>query len=124
MDLKVKLGERSKFLAATPQEKPEKQGEEKKDWLGIQVETATEDLASQFGVIYTKGVIVTGVDQGSIADDSRIQPGDIISEIDRKQVQTKEDYARIIKGLKDRKKAIAFLITRNGTSMYLVVKPE
>ncbi len=124
MDLKVKLGERSKFLAATPQEKPQKQEEEQKDWLGIQVETATEDIASQFGVAYTKGVIVTGVDQGSIADDSGFQPGDIISEIDRKQVQTKEDYTRIIKGLKDRKKAIAFLITRNGNSTYLVVKPE
>ncbi|MCJ7458624.1 MAG: DegQ family serine endoprotease [candidate division Zixibacteria bacterium] len=124
MVLKVKLGERSKFLAATPQEKPQKQEEEQKDWLGIQVETATEDLASQFGVIYTKGVIVTGVDQGSIADDSGIQPGDIISEIDRKSVQTKEDYTRIIRGLKDRKKVIAFLIIRNGNSMYLVVKPE
>lgn len=124
MDLKVKLGERSKFLAATPTEKPQKQEEEQKDWLGVQVETATEDLASQFGVVYTRGVIVTGVDQGSIAEDSGIQPGDIISEIDRKQVQAKEDYTRIIKGLKDRKKAIAFLITRNGNSTYLVVKPE
>jgi serine protease Do len=124
MELKVKLGERSKLLAATPQEKPQKQQQEEKDWLGIQVETATEDLASQFGVAYTKGVIVTGVDQGSIADDSGIQPGDIISEIDRKSVQTKEDYTRIIRGLKDRKKVIAFLIIRNGNSMYLVVKPE
>ncbi len=35
-----------------------------------------------------------------------------------------KDYTRIIRGLKDRKKAIAFLIIRNGTSMYLVVKPE
>jgi serine protease Do len=124
MNLKVKLGERSKFMTATPQEKPQKQEEEQKDWLGVQVETATEDLASQFGVVYTRGVIVTGVDQGSIADDSGIQPGDIITEIDRKQVQTKEDYTRIIKGLKDRKKAIAFLVIRNGSSIYLVVKPE
>jgi serine protease Do len=124
MDLKVKLGERNKFLAAAPAEKPQQQKQQEKDWLGIQVETATEDLASQFGVAYTKGVIVTAVDQGSIADDSGIQPGDIISEIDRKQVQTKEDYSRIMKGLKDRKKAIALLITRNGNSMYLVVKPE
>ncbi|OGC79697.1 MAG: hypothetical protein A2W07_01185 [candidate division Zixibacteria bacterium RBG_16_43_9] len=124
MELKVKLGERSKLLAATPQEKPQKQQQEEKDWLGIQVETATEDLASQFGVAYTKGVIVTGVDQGSIADDSEIQPGDIISEIDRKQILNKEDYTRIIKGLKDRKKAIAFLISRKGTTFYLVVKPE
>jgi len=124
MELKVKLGERSKLLAATPQEKPQKQQQEEKDWLGIQVETATEDLASQFGVAYTKGVIVTGVDQGSIADDSEIQPSDIISEIDRKQILNKEDYTRIIKGLKDRKKAIAFLIGRKGTTFYLVVKPE
>jgi serine protease Do len=124
MDLKVKLGERSKFLAATPAEKPQPQENQEKDWLGIQVETATEDLASQFGVTFARGVIVIGVDQGSIADDSGIQLGDIISEIDRKQVQTKEDYSRIMKGLKDRKKAIAFLIVRNGSSTYLVVKPE
>ncbi len=124
MEIPVKLGDRSKFMAATPQEKPPGREEAQKDWLGIQVETATEDLASQLGVSYARGVIVTGVDPGSLADDSGIQPADIISEIDRKLVQTKEDYTRIIRGLKDRKKAIAFLIIRNGTSMYLVVKPE
>ncbi|MFH0931844.1 MAG: DegQ family serine endoprotease [Candidatus Zixiibacteriota bacterium] len=122
LELKVKLGEREKYLAATP----EKPSEQKKEhgWLGLQVETATEELATQFRVKFAKGVIVTGVEPGSKAEEGKIQAGDIILEIDKKTIQDKEDYNKIVKGLENRKKAMAFLISRNGNTIYLAVKPE
>jgi serine protease Do len=122
LELKVKLGEREKYLTSTP-EKPSEEKEEK-SWLGLQVETATEELADQFKVKFSKGVIVTGVEPGSKAEEGRIQVGDIILEIDKKTIQDKEDYNKIVKGLENRKKAIAFLISRNGNTVYLAVKPE
>ena len=122
LELKVKLGEREKYLASTP-EKPSEKKEEQK-WLGLQVETATEELADQFKVKFSKGVIVTGIEPGSKAEESKIQAGDIILEIDKKTIQDKEDYNKIVIGLENRKKAIAFLINRNGNTIYLAVKPE
>jgi serine protease Do len=122
LELKVKLGEREKYLAATP-EKPSEQKKEQ-SWLGLQVETATEELATQFRVKFAKGVIVTEIEPGSKAEEGKIQAGDIILEIDKKTIQDKVDYNKIVKGLENRKKAIAFLISRNGNTIYLAVKPE
>ena len=122
LELKVKLEERKKYLVST-EEKPSEQ-EKEQSWLGLQVETATEELASQYQVKYAKGVIVTGIEPGSIAEESGIQAGDIILELDRKPVQKVEEYNKIVKELKDKKKAIAFLISRNGNTFYLAVKPE
>jgi serine protease Do len=122
LELKVKLGEREKYLTSTEEKPAEEEGG--KNWLGLKVETATEELANQFRVKFAKGVIVTAVEPGSKAEEGKIQAGDIILEIDKKTIQDKEDYNKIIKGFESRKKAIALLITRNGNSMYLVVKPE
>ncbi|MDP2960853.1 MAG: Do family serine endopeptidase [candidate division Zixibacteria bacterium] len=122
LELKVKLGEREKYLASSPEEPVKK--EEEQSWLGLQVETATEELADQFKVKFSKGVIVTGVEPGSKAEEGKIQAGDIILEIDKKTIQDKEDYNKIVKGLENRKKAMAFLISRNGNTIYLAVKPE
>jgi len=120
--LKVKLAEKKKFLAST-QEKPSEE-EKERDWLGLEVETATEELTAQFKVEYTKGVIVTGIEAGSKVEEGGIRIGDIILEIDKKPIQNEKEYNRIIKGLKDRKKAIAFLISRDGNTFYSAVKPE
>lgn len=123
LELKVKLEERKKYLASTTEEKPAEE-EKEQNWLGLQVETATEELAAQLQVKYAKGVIVTEVEPGSIAEESGIQAGDIILEIDKKPVQKVEEFNKIVKELKDKKKAIAFLISRNGNTFYLAVKPE
>ncbi|HEX9911828.1 MAG TPA: Do family serine endopeptidase [candidate division Zixibacteria bacterium] len=122
LELKVKLGEREKFLATTT-EKPSTE-EKEESWLGLKVETATEELANQFRVKFAKGVIVTAVEPSSKAEEGKIQAGDIILEIDKKTIQDKEDYNKIVKGFESRKKAIAFLISRNGNTIYLAVKPE
>ncbi|MDH4223330.1 MAG: Do family serine endopeptidase [candidate division Zixibacteria bacterium] len=120
--LEVKLDERKKFLATTGGKPVEE--EKEKNWLGLEVETATEELANRFNVEYKKGVIVTGIEAESKAGESGFLPGDIILEIGRKSVLNKEEYYKIINSLKGREKAIAFLINRGGNTFYLAVKPE
>jgi len=65
--------------------------------LGMHVEDLNEHLATKFQLKQSeKGAIVVNVDNGSKAESAGIQPGDIIIEINRKPVATKDDYHRIV----------------------------
>ncbi len=93
-------------------------------WLGMTVQTATESLATKFGVEYHPGVIVTEVESASPAYKKNIVPGTIITKIDFKDVRSEADFIRISNELKDRTKAIAFYIfDLNGNIGYVALKP-
>lgn len=56
-------------------------GETSSKGLGLTVRALTHELAAQFGVDMTEGVIVVSVDKGSPAAHNGIKPGDIITSI-------------------------------------------
>jgi serine protease Do len=118
LDIKVTLANRTDFVAANME--TEVKAEE---WLGLEVKTSTKTLADQYEVEYRAGVLVTGVEPGSPAYKKGIRIGDIILEIDQKEVKNIGDYNRIAKSLENRKKAIPFLIFRNGSTIYVAIKP-
>jgi serine protease Do len=70
------------------------------------------------------GVVVTGVDDGSPADDASLQEGDVITEVYTQNVAGLDDYVTISKKLKDRKDPIAFLVKRGRSTNYVTVSPE
>jgi serine protease Do len=118
MNIDVTLANRADFVSAA--QAPEAEAEK---WLGLDVVTATEALADQYEVDYRPGVLVTGVEPGSPAYKKGIRKGDIILEIDQKELKSTRDYNRIVESLKDREKAIPFLILRNGNTVYVAIKP-
>ncbi len=126
--VRVILGDRDVSMAQMQeqmlqQQNPHQDVREVSTWLGMQVETSTENLARQYQVEYHPGVIVTSVDDGSPADKKNIVPGTIITKIDFKDVRDKEDFVRISSELKDREKAIAFYIfDLNGNIGYVALK--
>jgi S1-C subfamily serine protease len=67
---------------------------------------------------------VTGVDEGSPADDASLQEGDVITEVYTQNVAGLDDYVTISKKLKDRKDPIAFLVKRGRTTNYVTVAPD
>lgn len=87
--------------------------------LGLAVQTLTADLARQFGIDEGKGVLVTGVEQGSLAAMSNLQPGDLIVEADRKPVSSVDELQSILG--KDREQ-ILLLIKRKSSSIFLVFR--
>jgi len=129
--IKVVLGDRDLSLSGlqntpeqgTPREEVQPV-ENRAEWLGMAVETASEALATRFGVEYHPGVIVTEVEAGTPADRKNIVPGTIITKIDFKDVRNEADFVRISNELKDRTKAIAFYIfDLNGNIGYVALKP-
>ncbi|HXU93516.1 MAG TPA: Do family serine endopeptidase [Gallionella sp.] len=87
--------------------------------LGLTVQTLTPDLARQFDLEENQGVLITGVEDGSLAAMSNLQPGDLIVEADRKPVASVEELRSIL--AKDRDQ-ILLLIKRKSGSIFLVFR--
>ena len=131
MQLNVTLGDRDAGLAqdfppqGVPQNtsSPEVPAQDK--WFGMAVETATEQLADQFGVEYHEGVIVTYVEPGSQSDIEGVTPGTILIEIDHQPVPTKDSFYSLQSSLTGRTKAIALIgYDIRGNIKYFAIKPS
>lgn len=88
--------------------------------LGIQVADLSSDLARQFNVVDTEGVILIGVKSESRSEKAGLRAGDIIKGVNRVEVKNLADYHRVIETVGSGE-SIAFLIKRRNSG-YLVVK--
>ena len=89
--------------------------------LGFTVKPLTHELADQFGVEITKGVIVASVERDSVAERKGIQPGDVITEINRKPVTSLKEFREALKGA-DTKKGVIINFISGGVSKFEVLK--
>jgi len=90
------------------------------DELGIIVQTITPDLAEQFEVRPGEGVVVTRVEQGSIAAMAGIHPGVVILQANRMPVNSAADFKQAVKQGADNKRVL-LLISDRGMSRYVVL---
>ena len=89
--------------------------------LGLTVKTVTKELADQFGVDKTEGVIITEVEGGSIAERNGLRAGDIITEVNRKAITNAKQFRDAIKA-SDPKKGVVINFTSHGTSQFQILK--
>ncbi len=102
-----------------PESAKEKEAEEK---LGARVQELTPQLALRYRISGVKrGVIVIGVEDGSLADEMGLQEGDVILEINRKKIETIKDFEKAMKEA-DLEKGVLFHLHRKGSSFYLTYK--
>ena len=87
--------------------------------FGMRVQDLTEDLAQQLGLEEPKGVVVSGVDPNGPARDAGIRRGDVIIEVDRKEVDDSEALQEVLADADDR---ALLLIRRGENQLYLTVK--
>jgi serine protease Do len=102
-----------------PELSKEKEAEEK---LGAKVQELTPQVALRYRISGVKhGVVVLGVEDGSLADEIGLQEGDVILEINRKKIETIKDFEKAIKDA-SLEKGILFHLHRKGSSFYLTFK--
>jgi serine protease Do len=119
----LRLADReTSLLASTEQREPVV--EKKEDWLGLQVTTATQNLADQYEVQFHPGAMVMEVSAGSLAEQAGFIPGDIIVKLNDMEIRDGSSYLRNIESSEKQKKAILFLVYRNGEPLFIAVKPE
>ncbi len=88
--------------------------------LGMSLQKLTPELAEQFGYEDAKGVLVTAVESGSLADRAGIKRGDLIEEVNRKPVTEAHQVKTLIK--ESEKKTVLLLVRQGDASRYLALK--
>jgi serine protease Do len=97
----VRPGTRPPLEPGSPRRTPEQREKAKPiSGMGISVKTLTPDLAKFHGLDGARGAIVTGVERGSIADENNLTEDDLIVEINNRQVNSQEEFARATRELK------------------------
>jgi len=105
-----------------PEVMKEKEVEEK---LGARIQEWTPQLAARYRISaeIKRGVVVTGVEEGSPADDIGLQEGDVILEINRKKIETVKDFEKAIKDT-NFEKGIVLRLHRRGNTFYHSFKKQ
>ncbi len=98
--------------------------EESTALAGITVRELTPELARNFGINESeKGVVIVRVSQSSRAFEAGLRAGDIILQVNQKDITTIEDYKKAVSGIKS-KDRILLLIRRKGSDLFVTIRPE
>jgi serine protease Do len=82
----------------------------------------TKEIVRQLGFNRDeKGVVVARVEPGSPADEAEVKKGDIIKEINKKEIGTLEDFNRIAATLRSSEPVLLF-VNRSGKKFYVILK--
>jgi serine protease Do len=71
-------------------------GETRRGWLGVKIQSITEDMAEAYGVKENTGALVATVTPESPAAKAGIQDGDVILKFDGKDVTTMRGLPRLV----------------------------
>jgi serine protease Do len=89
---------------------------------GVAVEELTPAILRELGLpLKTTGVVVSGVDDSSRAQESGLRRGDVIQQVNRKEVASVADYQRLLRAAG--KEALLLLVNRDGHTLFMVVEP-
>ncbi len=97
---------------------PSSPAEEK---LGLHVEDLTADLAEQFKLSTMQGVLISKVDPGSLAKAEGLQAGDLVTEVNRRDVASAREFAAAVEEV-ERGDTILLRVQRESRAFYVVLK--
>ncbi len=90
-------------------------------WLGVNIQSVTEDLAEGIGRDSTEGAIIVSAAAGSPAEIAGLRSGDTILSVNDELVEGPTELARII-GAYDPDETVEILIWRNGEEQLIDVE--
>jgi serine protease Do len=91
--------------------------------LGVTVQNLTPEIAKGLGLKKESGVVVTGVEPGSPAENAGIKTGDVIREVNRKPLKDTEDFIQKVEKAKDQENVL-LLLQRGQNSLFAAVTPK
>jgi serine protease Do len=90
---------------------------------GVVFDDVTPPLARQMDLPVNTGVVVTDIEEGSSAESSGLQPGDVILELNRQPIPNFSTFQRLADPMKPSDLAL-LLVNRQGTILYIPVRGE
>ncbi len=117
MILKVALSERRDTVvtASLPQTRSDLK-------LGIDVQDLTAGLAEKFHLKETRGVLISKVETGSLAQAEGLREGDLVKEVNRVDTGTVGEFTVAVTKVK-RGDTILLRVLRESRAFYVVLKP-
>jgi serine protease Do len=91
--------------------------------FGISVGPLTKEVADEYEIETTSGVVVTAVESESIAEEKRIKVGDVITEVNRTPVSNPRKFREAMNA-SDPKKGVVINFISDGTSRFTVLKED
>ncbi len=73
-----------------------KYGRTKRGWLGVRIQTVTEEIAESLGLDKAEGALVASISEDGPAAKAKLKAGDIILTFDGKKVDTMRSLPRIV----------------------------
>ena len=126
--VRVKIGELNEAEVAALPEQPESQAPEaaKIEALGMSLAEVTPDLRQKFQLGEdAAGVLIIGVEDGSAAAEKGLQPGDVVVEVDQKEVATPQDVeSQVAAARKANQRVVTFLIYRQGDFQWVALRVD
>lgn len=113
----VKLGERTD-TAITASIPPRDES-----FMGFNVQDLTPELAERFKLKEEKGVLITQIKPGSIAETEGIKEGDLIREINRNPIDNSEDFKKAVEEIKEGD-SVLIRVIRENRAFYVVLKTK
>jgi serine protease Do len=101
-------------IASLPQARSEVQ-------LGIDVQNLTPELANKFKLQESRGVLISKVESGSLAQSEGLHEGDLIKEVNRADVGSVGEFSSAISKLR-RGETILLRVLRETRAFYVVLK--
>ncbi|HVP30840.1 MAG TPA: DegQ family serine endoprotease [Myxococcota bacterium] len=116
----VKVGELPEAAAETEPAKGPEHEPGPSQW-GLRVQNVTPEIARQLELDSQEGVVVSGVQPGSPADDAGVRRGDVILEANGKPVGKSTDLKDALSGAK---KGARLLVRRGDAQVYVALKQK
>jgi serine protease Do len=98
-------------------------GQEIERNMGLIVQEINPQIQRRLRLEDSKGVIITNVQPGSIAWNAGLRKGDIILELNKKQIGTLDEYRKAIDSIKKGESAL-LLVKRDKNTVYVALKIE
>ncbi|ACL05394.1 protease Do [Desulfatibacillum aliphaticivorans] len=89
--------------------------------IGLALQEVTPEIASSLGLSKSTGVVISRVTPYSAAAEADLRSGDLIVELDGKEVETVSDANKILSKFK-KGDTVLFLIERQGSTHFATVK--
>jgi serine protease Do len=90
---------------------------------GVQVENLTGDIRQELGLSSgTQGVVVTGVDESSLAAESGLRRGDVIQQVNRQAVNNRSDFDKLVREAGS--KGVLLTVNRQGRTFFTAIESK
>jgi len=90
---------------------------------GVLVDELTPSVAKQLGLDSDNGVVIAGVEEGSLAEAAGLVSGDVILELNRQPVNNLSSYQRLVDPLKPTD-LVLLLVSRQGSQLFVPLAEE